>query len=306
MENPVATFSAVSAYVLRLMVSDGHFDLNDTITISVNLGDANELIVPTQFATIQEAIDAAVNGNHVVLLPQTYPGEGNRDLDFMGKKITICSIIPENVDIVSGIIIDCQGTDVDRHRGFHFHFGENTNSIIDGLTIMNGYTPTFGGAIFCEQSNPTIRNCRIINNNVKNFSSGDGIGHHVASPLIESCFIANNIALGSDNGDGIGGVSGSPIVRKCVIEENFSGDRGGGLYGFVEIYDSIIRGNSAEYEGGGVYGTLLLSGCIVAENFCPRGAGPLCLSDGSIENCIVRDNVGDEIRGGRFSFFQIV
>ena len=43
------------------------------------------------FSTIQEAIDAAVDGDAVLVAPGTYTGDGNRDIDFKGKAITVRS-----------------------------------------------------------------------------------------------------------------------------------------------------------------------------------------------------------------------
>ena len=50
------------------------------------------LFVPSQYPTIQAAINAAVSGVDVVIVaPGTYTGNGNRDLDFGGKVITVMS-----------------------------------------------------------------------------------------------------------------------------------------------------------------------------------------------------------------------
>ena len=68
--------------------------------------------VPSRdYPTIQSAIDAAVNGDMVVVCPGIYTGTGNVNLDFGGKAITVRSQINPanpNLDIIAATIIDCQ------------------------------------------------------------------------------------------------------------------------------------------------------------------------------------------------------
>jgi hypothetical protein len=42
---------------------------------------------------------------------------------------------PCDPDVVQATVIDCNGLG----RGFYFHSGEQTDSVLAGLTIKNGY-----------------------------------------------------------------------------------------------------------------------------------------------------------------------
>jgi hypothetical protein len=60
--------------------------------ITVDLIKATTLNVPSiTYPTIQSAIDDAVNGDVVIVADGIYTGAGNRDIDFLGKAITVCS-----------------------------------------------------------------------------------------------------------------------------------------------------------------------------------------------------------------------
>ena len=120
------------------------------------------------FDNIQAAIDDANDGDIIIVADGTYTGNGNRDIDFLGKAITTRSENGPN-----NCIIDCNGTETNPHRGFYFHSGEDANSVLDGVTICNGYGRdkqawgwiwSVGGAILLESSNPKTVNCVIKDN----------------------------------------------------------------------------------------------------------------------------------------------
>ena len=101
---------------------------------------ADTLLVPDEYPTIQAAIDASVDGDVVLVADGSYTGDGNRDMDFMGRAITVRS---ENGP--DTCIIDIQGSAQDPHRAFHFHSGETNASIVQGFTIQNGFQIGFSG-----------------------------------------------------------------------------------------------------------------------------------------------------------------
>ena len=112
------------------------------------------------FCTIQMGIDAASDGDTVLVQPGTYTGEGNRDISLFGKSITVGSSAGPDTTT-----IDIQGSPTSIHRGFYLTHGETSDSMIEGFTIINGYLqgdtggsgPNGGGggaAIYIRDSSP--------------------------------------------------------------------------------------------------------------------------------------------------------
>jgi parallel beta-helix repeat protein len=144
------------------------------------------------FKTIQKAIDVVNEPGHVVPTPATYTGAGNVDLDFNDKAITVRAIEPRDFNTITKTVINCQGSSANRHRAFNFHKGEDANSVVKGLTIINGYQ-TSGGAILCQSSSPTIKNCTFTNNTAS--SLGGGIYCYDSDAVISNCTFSKNTAL---------------------------------------------------------------------------------------------------------------
>ena len=152
---------------------------------------------PAEFTRIQDAIDDSNDGDVIIVSDGVYTGNGNRDMDYVGRAITLQSENgPENC------IIDCQASPSDRHRAFYFHNGEGPNSVLDGFTIKNGCAYN-GGAIKCRlPGGPIIRNCIIRDNEAP---AGPGYPFYVLYPagafygylssaIIENCQFLNNTA----------------------------------------------------------------------------------------------------------------
>lgn len=137
------------------------------------------------FDTIQEGIDAASGGDTVLVRDGVYTGNGNRDLDFGGKLITVRSENgPEHC------IIDCQGTEEGPHRGFYFHNGETADAVVEGFTIANGWAG-LGGGMLTSESGPTVTDCTFAGNHA---AEGGGMCNRFSSPTLANCTFSGNTA----------------------------------------------------------------------------------------------------------------
>ncbi len=185
-------------------------------------GLAAERHVPSEYATIQAAIDACSNGDEVIIAQGTYTGDGNRDISFLGKAITVRSEDPNDPNVVAATVIDCQGTGSNPHRGFVFDSGEGPNSVLCGLTITNGHAAdgadgteiypiggdgAHGGGIFCDGSSPTVRQCVL---------SGNEAGHGGGA------YWAYGAGGNGGRGGGIYCVSSTAVIVSCTIAETES------------------------------------------------------------------------------------
>ena len=202
------------------------------------------------YPTIQLAIDASEPGDEIILADGTYTGQGNRDIDYKGKAITVRS---ENGP--ANCVIDCEGTTIEPHRGFFFHSGESRKSVLDGVAIVNGTTEDSpfngGGAIACKYwSNPTIKNCVLSNNTTGEWQGGGGIYCDAYSgPHIYNCVITNNTS-GYGGGSGIYCIGSSPNIESCLVSKNSrTGIRCGGSPGSSPTINNCLITFNA---GGGI------------------------------------------------------
>ena len=282
------------------------------LTSSYQKIDGSTLYVPLNYITIQAAIEAASDGDTVLVADGTYYGTGNKDLDFAGKAIKVTS---ENG--AEKCIIDCERDG----RGFYFHTGEKESSVITGFSVINGIAEN-GGGIYCSSSSPTITNCIITGNgsgsSVLDDYGGGGIYCIDSSPVITNCTIVGNSTGGLYPGCG-GGIyctNSFPIIANCTISEN-SGDSGGGICSInstLSITNCIITNNSSASSwsvaaGGGILfsssssaTTATIVNCTITGNSA-RGrygassgfGGGIACSSTSIVNSILYGNTPDEI-----------
>ncbi len=172
---------------------------------------AATITVPNDQPTIQSGINAAATGDTVLVLAGTYSGTGNRDIDFIGKNIIVCS--------ASGPLyttIDCGGSASEVHIGFYIHASEDSTCVLDGFTVTNAYTSIDyeDGAIICSGASLTIRNC------VVNQSHGNGFRvRSNAYPHIVDCQSYYNTDDGFDIGSDFWPLAGG-LISGCLSFKN--------------------------------------------------------------------------------------
>ncbi len=208
--------------------------------------------VPADVPTIQAAINAASNGDTVLVAPGTY----TENINFSGKAITLKSSGGPSVTTIDG---SAKGTVVT------FNSGETTNSQLSGFTIRNGFQNGLsGGGIAIYSASPTI-----VGNVITGNHAAVGIGIYIngGAPVIQNNLITANDQTGAgDGGQGGGGiaVSGSnttpaaPLITGNTITNNSvaGGGEGGGIsvtyFSSPTIENNLIQGNTAYNSGGGI------------------------------------------------------
>jgi len=246
----------------------------NTEELTIRLIVARYLRVPSEYPTIQAAVDAAQDYDTVLLADGIYTGDGNRDISFGGKKITVTS-----QSRPAYCVIDCQGSETDPHRAFVFENGETSASVLSGVSIINGCAPDFeyldesglafssycgggvliynaspsitdcifenctgsqGGAIYCLSGNPVILNTIFR----KNAGGGAAIHHSSGSIVLSECAFSSNTSVGF--------MSISTISDSASVSNSFSLTGPGGVYlasGTADIRNSSFSGNTGDQSG---------------------------------------------------------
>ncbi len=284
--------------------------------------------VPADQPTIQSGIDAAENGDTVLVSDGIYTGAGNVNISFSGKQITV-----KSRNGADATIIDCEETP--NTRGFTFQSKETHDSVLDGFTIKNG-VQDLGGGIYCHTASPTIKNCVITQNRATatrfHGQGGGGIYGTDTTVHIIDCLITKNRAessFGSGvliDGDGVWAFNTleSVILDNCTVSENIGSgivcqdfaplsikdctvlqNSGRGIVStFISRDTSITNCRIERNAGGGIECSeesyLRVKDCLIIQNTAKYGGGIYCSPTSEIEvsGCIIAENTATETGGG--------
>ena len=285
--------------------------------------------VPGDQPTIQAGINAATDGDTVLVAENTY----YENIRFMGKAITVASeyiLDSDSSHIVNTIIDGSQAADPDSAATVMFINGEDTTSIINGFTITGGSgafsmtwqlrggggvfawnsgcrilnniitenhingNRTAGGGIYCDQDNADYY--AVISGNYIGYNTVTSSGEFASSGGIEiciSCSISNNIIEHNDCTNTSGFAAGGGILAEANPGWNT----------IVDITGNTIRYNSVEgdeegaYAGGlycysGVASQIkdnIITGNTVVSQADGRGGGLMLYAPAS--DVVIRNNV---------------
>ncbi len=221
--------------------------------------------VPGDQLTIQEGVNAAGKGDTVLVAAGTYSGELNRDIDFGGVNTVLRGASGPEVTVIDGL---------DGARAFHLRSGEDTTSVIEGLTIRSGRTDDIGGGLLCDGASVKILGCIFEGN-----WTGDRGG--ALAFVASSSVIANTVFYGNTSeyalygeGGAVYCTGGSALtVRDCVFRSN-SSDIGGALACTGSSVARMVR-------------------CLCWGNAADAGGALACRSSSSmtVEQCTLTDNI---------------
>jgi len=236
---------------------------------------ADELQVPSQFPTVQAALDAAMPGDEIVLAPGTYresliaPATGD---------VTIRSSDPYDLDVVNTTILsgDLDDDGIGDSRILTItDIPEDSTFTVDGLTFTDGYSDQEGGAIYFASFEASLE-------------------------IHRSNFVRNRAALEG------GAVSTTwrtyAVITESTFRHNTSPLTGGAVYAkgdLYQVYNCAFLGNRSGFGALSPCGSFFsgaampadVVGCTFVGNTSDEvGAIGFCGRTGRVINCTFSEN----------------
>jgi hypothetical protein len=255
---------------------------------------AEERLVPSQYPTIQAAVNAANDSDQVILADGIYTGPGNIGLSYQNfnrpsRALTLRSASGDP----TRCIVDAQGN----ARAIQYSEGPLR---VFGLTFRNGYRlqepdplpPNDSGGAIDSDTDLTISNCVFDNNAADYLGGAVAVG---SNANISRCLFTRN-TVGFQvvgHGGAIGIKSGGQAqITNCIFLTNgrdaffrsrayFGGAIFGDVSGSFQVANCVFRDNFADNSGGAI-SSMGFGGTVVNCTFVENYAS----ADGNVISCV--------------------
>ncbi len=215
----------------------------------------------TAATNIQQAIDAADDGDIIHVAPGVYGAGGGRRMPgfmlpnrvYVGRPVTLRSTTGPESTIIWG----------DGMRAVYL----GRNARMDGFTIAGGsvlsgemilWKDLTAGGVYNEDS-AVLTNC-IISGNSGQYGAGASYG------TLYNCRLTNNISVET------GGGAYRATLHRCYLSRNGATRYGGGAEECT-LYNCLIVGNHADRDGAGAWGGTLYNCTVVSNDAWGVGGG---------------------------------
>ncbi len=258
--------------------------------------------VPSQFSTIQAAVDAASAGDTVLVACGTYDDcthlnpDGRLSCVIMKSGVVLRSATGES---------DCATIDA-QLQGRCVYANSVVNASMEGFTVTGGYVLGYpgghGAGLYCLESSLTVLNCSFVDNWARHLGAGAHCFGMPAATFLDCMFLDNTA---EDDGGGMVCWFSDVSVLRCTFLENWGADHGGAVLcnqSSMSMVDCVMARNTAGHWSGAVTCwdcSPTISGCTIVDNRAGGsggGVGCFLSSSPKIENTIIAfSSIGEAV-----------
>ena len=316
---------------LNITFQDAAFSDNDAANtanydtnLSINFIQQINVGSGQTYTTIQSAVDAAGNGDVLLLAAETFT---EQNITITNKSLTIIGVSPAST-IVQAHAVAESATD----RVFkitHSSYSKANLVFLEKITIRNGNSARKAGGLYGQNTTIRLKDCSIESNSTTTpvnagyyGDGGGGIQLENSNLIAENCTFFDNHHISSYKTDMMGGgaIAFFPNdqvnymeISNCTFSDNSSGAHGGAIMNKptitndIRITNSTFVGNSAPYGGayrqmgsGANPQPIFLINSLFYGNTASLGGSQMYSQEATnwtVDNCLIEDTSAAGLAG---------